>query len=118
VNNKFANCDDTRFRVKRNTIEKWIIQNNSGSWQHPVHIHFEEFQALKVNGAPPPSTGLITAGRKDVWRLEYNQQTELYFRFRDFKGRLPMHCHNVVHEDHAMMVLWEIDDVGDTNPNP
>jgi FtsP/CotA-like multicopper oxidase with cupredoxin domain len=118
VNGKFANCDDTRFRVKRNSVEKWIIQNNSGAWQHPVHIHFEEFQALKVNGQAPPSTGLITAGRKDVWRLEYNQQVELFFRFRDFRGRLPMHCHNVVHEDHAMMVLWEIDDTGDTNPNP
>jgi FtsP/CotA-like multicopper oxidase with cupredoxin domain len=24
------------------------------------------------------------------------------------KGRYPMHCHNVVHEDHAMMVRWDI----------
>jgi hypothetical protein len=43
---------------------------------------------------------------------------EMYWRFRDFTGRYPIHCHNVVHEDHAMMVLLNIDDVGDTNPNP
>ncbi len=29
-----------------------------------------------------------------------------------------MHCHNVVHEDHAMMLRWDIDDVGDTNSYP
>jgi hypothetical protein len=45
-------------------------------------------------------------------------QAEMYWRFRDFVGRYPIHCHNVVHEDHAMMVLLEIDDTGDTNPNP
>jgi FtsP/CotA-like multicopper oxidase with cupredoxin domain len=24
------------------------------------------------------------------------------------KGRYVMHCHNVVHEDHAMMIRWDI----------
>jgi FtsP/CotA-like multicopper oxidase with cupredoxin domain len=118
VNGKFADCDDTRFRIKRNTAEKWIFQNNSGGWQHPIHMHFEEFQTLKINGAAPAASGIIQAGRKDVLRLEHNMQAEMYWRFRDFVGRYPIHCHNVVHEDHAMMVLLEIDDNGDLNPNP
>ena len=119
VNGKFAgDCNDIRFAVKRNNAEKWIIQNNSGGWQHPIHIHFEEFQTLSVNGQPPSAVEPIVRGRQDVFRLEHNQQAVLYFRFRDFVGKLPMHCHNVVHEDHAMMVLWQINDVGDTNPNP
>jgi FtsP/CotA-like multicopper oxidase with cupredoxin domain len=29
-------------------------------------------------------------------------------RFRDYKGLYVMHCHNVVHEDHAMMMQWKI----------
>jgi FtsP/CotA-like multicopper oxidase with cupredoxin domain len=29
-----------------------------------------------------------------------------------------LHCHNVVHEDHAMMLLAQINDVGDNNQNP
>jgi FtsP/CotA-like multicopper oxidase with cupredoxin domain len=29
-----------------------------------------------------------------------------------------MHCHNVLHEDHAMMLRWDIATVGDTNQNP
>jgi FtsP/CotA-like multicopper oxidase with cupredoxin domain len=81
-------------------------------------MHFEEFQTLKINGVAPSATGIIQAGRKDVLRLEHNMQAEMYWRFRDFVGRYPIHCHNVVHEDHAMMVLLEIDDTGDTNPNP
>src|SRR3989441_9186294 len=40
------------------------------------------------------------------------QQVTLFFRFRDFLGRYPMHCHNVVHEDHAMMLRWELATVG------
>jgi FtsP/CotA-like multicopper oxidase with cupredoxin domain len=118
VNGRFADCNETRFRVKRNTVEKWILQNSSGGWQHPVHIHFEEFQTLSINGQPPSATEIVQNGRKDVLRLEHNSTAVLFFRFRDFVGRLPIHCHNVVHEDHAMMALWAIDDVGDNNPNP
>jgi len=43
-----------------------------------------------------------------VIHLEPNAEAELYLRFRDFRGQYVMHCHNVVHEDHAMMVNWKI----------
>jgi len=118
VNGKLANCNDIRFAIKRNTVEKWIFQNNSGGWQHPIHMHFEEFQTLSINGNPPSGTGLITRGRKDVFRLEHNMEAQVYFRFRDFIGKFPLHCHNVVHEDHAMMVLGQINDVGDNITQP
>ncbi len=119
VNGKLVgDCDDIRFAIKRNTVEKWVFQNNSGGWQHPIHMHFEEFQTLSINGRAPRNSGLIERGRKDVFRLEHNMQTTVYFRFRDFVGKLPIHCHNVVHEDHAMMVLLEINDVGDNKTNP
>jgi FtsP/CotA-like multicopper oxidase with cupredoxin domain len=29
-------------------------------------------------------------------------------RFSDFVGKYIMHCHNTVHEDHAMMVRWDV----------
>ncbi|HEU4596563.1 MAG TPA: multicopper oxidase domain-containing protein [Pyrinomonadaceae bacterium] len=118
VNGKLVDCDETRFAIKRNTIEKWRFQNNSGGWQHPIHMHFEEFQTLQINGRAPRNSGIIERGRKDVFRLEHNMETTVYFRFRDFVGRLPLHCHNVVHEDHAMMALLEINDVGDNKTNP
>jgi len=116
-----GDCDDPndiRFAIKRNSVEKWIFQNNSGGWQHPIHMHFEEFQTLSINGVAPKNSGLIERGRKDVLRLEHNAQAVVYFRFRDFVGKFPLHCHNVVHEDHAMMVLGQINDVGDNKTQP
>ena len=111
-------CQEVRLKVKQNTVEHWVINNSSGGWQHPAHIHFEEFQFLSVNGRPPASTGLVLNGRKDVVRLEHNMQTKTFFRFRDFLGKYPFHCHNVVHEDHAMMLIWEISPEGDNRTNP
>jgi FtsP/CotA-like multicopper oxidase with cupredoxin domain len=122
INGQFVgDCDDPndiRFAIKRNTVEKWIFQNNSGGWQHPIHMHFEEFQTLTLNGQAPKNSGIIERGRKDVLRLEHNMEAVVYFRFRDFLGKFPLHCHNVVHEDHAMMVLGQINDVGDNNTQP
>ena len=92
-----------------------MLQNNSGGWQHPIHIHFEEFQIGSRNGQPPPG---VERSRKDVVRLQFNEEIAIFFRFRDFSGRYPMHCHNTVHEDHAMMMRWEIDDVGDLTTQP
>jgi FtsP/CotA-like multicopper oxidase with cupredoxin domain len=114
INGQGAECA-YRFTVQRNSTEEWILQNKSGGWEHPIHIHTEEFQLLTRNGAPPPPT---EHSRKDVCRLQFNEEVHLKIRFRDFRGDYPMHCHNTVHEDHNMMVLWQIADVGDTNPNP
>jgi FtsP/CotA-like multicopper oxidase with cupredoxin domain len=119
VNGKFAGlCSDpSRFKVQKNSVEKWIFQNNSGGWEHPIHVHFEELRMLKRNGVAIPSNS-FEFGRKDVTRLGRNQTIEVFFRFRDFEGRYPIHCHNVVHEDHAMMVLWEIAATGDNKTEP
>ncbi len=105
INGKIFDEDEVRATIIRGTAERWILQNNSGGWQHPVHIHFEEFQMLTRNGVVPPP---FERGRKDVARLQFNEQIRLFMRFRDFVGRYPMHCHNTIHEDHAMMLRWDI----------
>ena len=70
INNKLMDpeCADIRFRVQRNTAEHWILQNNSGGWSHPIHVHFEEFQILERNGVAVPVTS-VEKSRKDVVRL-------------------------------------------------
>ena len=115
VNDRFMNCERVRFKIKRDSSERWVFRNQSGGWEHPIHVHFEEFQLQKRNSRPPlPSE----RGRKDVVRLGRNEEVEAFFRFHDYTGLYPIHCHNTVHEDHAMMLVFEVDDVGDTKTRP
>jgi FtsP/CotA-like multicopper oxidase with cupredoxin domain len=112
VNGQFVDptFEEPRIRVGLNTIENWTLSNVTGNWTHPVHIHFEEHQILARNGVAPSLA--IERGRKDVTELRPNSRAQLLFRFRDFHGRYPMHCHNLIHEDHAMMLRWDIDPDG------
>jgi FtsP/CotA-like multicopper oxidase with cupredoxin domain len=48
------------------------------------------------------------AGRRDVLPLGPIDEATIFIRLRDLNGRYVMHCHNVVHEDHAMMVEFAI----------
>ena len=46
--------------------------------------------------------------RRDVATILPGDEMTVLIRFMDFEGRHVMHCHNVVHEDHAMMIRWDI----------
>ena len=48
-------------------------------------------------------------GRKDVYRLRPGGSVTLTMQFREFYGMFMEHCHNTVHEDHAMLIRWELD---------
>ena len=105
INGQFMDCSHFRFLVERNSVENWILFNATGDWTHPVHIHLEEHQILSRNRVAP---SLVERSRKDVTQLHPNERVLLFFRFRDWLGKYPIHCHNVVHEDHAMMGLWDV----------
>jgi len=111
INGQFADCTEFRFAVQQNSSEQWILENLSGDWTHPIHIHLEEHQILSRNRAAP--TVPADTGRKDVTQLHPNERVQLFFRFRDWLGKYPIHCHNVVHEDHAMMAIWHVLAEGD-----
>jgi FtsP/CotA-like multicopper oxidase with cupredoxin domain len=117
VNNALMDCTRFRFTVERNTAERWILRNNSGGWQHPIHIHLEHFRIVRRNGRAV-NCGSVEFSRKDVVRLGFNEEIEIVMRFRDFRGGYPMHCHNTVHEDHQMMLLWQVQDAGDNKTEP
>ncbi|HEY6350815.1 MAG TPA: multicopper oxidase domain-containing protein [Candidatus Angelobacter sp.] len=95
-----------RFAVRQNSVEQWLLTNLTGDWTHPVHIHLEEHQILSRSRVAP--TVPTDIGRKDVTQLHPNERVQLFFRFRDWLGKYPIHCHNVVHEDHAMMAIWHV----------
>ena len=117
INGKLMDCTQFRFTVQRNTAERWILRNNSGGWQHPIHIHLEEFRIIRRNDRLI-RCGDVEFSRKDVVRLGFNEEIELVMRFRDFRGGYPMHCHNTVHEDHQMMLIWQVQDTGDNRTEP
>jgi len=111
INGQFMDCNEFRFTVQQNSSEQWLLTNLTGDWTHPVHIHLEEHRILTRNGARPPLA--VENSRKDVTQLHPNERVQLFFRFRDWMGKYPIHCHNVVHEDHAMMALWHVQATGD-----
>ena len=112
VNGRFFDEDRVDAPINIESEEVWVIQNPGGGWRHPLHIHFEEHRVLSRDGvAIKPNTsvnGTIDYARRDVVPLNDNNEVRIFFRFRDMKGRYVMHCHNVVHEDHAMMIRWDI----------
>ena len=104
INDRLFNNRPIASPVK-GTAEIWVLRNLSGGWAHPVHIHFEEGRILSRNGATPPAH---ERGRKDVYVVGPGETVRVFLRFRDYEGKYVMHCHNTVHEDHAMMARWDI----------
>jgi spore coat protein A, manganese oxidase len=126
-------------------IEIWELENDSGGWFHPVHIHLIDFKIIDRNGRPPFD---FEKGPKDVVYVGENEKVRVMMKFDDTRGRsidlaireadyarrkaagelrpgetepviLPprtgrymMHCHNLVHEDHDMMVQFEVGEGG------
>jgi hypothetical protein len=54
--------------------------------------------------------------KEDVVALGPSETIVFYRRFRTFTGKYVAHCHNLAHEDHAMMFGWEIVPPGQTAP--
>jgi FtsP/CotA-like multicopper oxidase with cupredoxin domain len=120
INSRDFDVDVPQHCVLKGTCEEWLIDNNTGqlpsgptNWAHPVHIHFEEFRILKrfaniggvLTEVPVPP---LSAGRKDVTKVEAGEAAQIRMQFRDYLGDYLIHCHNMGHEDAFMMVHWVI----------
>ncbi len=67
---------------------------------HPVHVHLDAFQVLR-RGARGP--GPFDGGWKDTVDLRPAEIVDVAVRFTGHAGRFVLHCHNLEHEDMAMM---------------
>jgi FtsP/CotA-like multicopper oxidase with cupredoxin domain len=88
-----------------NDVEIWQIENKSGGWYHPLHIHLVDFQLLTRNGKAPFDH---ERGPKDVVYVGENETVRLLMRFEHQRGRYMVHCHNLPHEDHDMMGQFSV----------
>jgi FtsP/CotA-like multicopper oxidase with cupredoxin domain len=101
-------------------VEIWHITDGGLGWTHPVHAHFEEGQILKRGGVAPPIWEKYA--RKDLYRVgpmvDSTHSVDIAIRFRDFAGTYVEHCHNTQHEDHAMLLRWDLELPGQTMAIP
>ena len=78
-------------------VEVWRLVSD---FHHPVHLHLVQFQVLSRNGGAP---GPYDAGWKDTLDLRASEEATVITRFSGYRGRYVFHCHNLEHEDMAMM---------------
>ena len=96
---------------KMGSYNLWEIRNGGGGWVHPFHLHMEEHRTLMRNGkvVPPADAGHPDdESKEDLVALDPGESVIVGRYFRDFIGPYVAHCHNLAHEDHAMMFGWEI----------
>jgi len=96
----------------KNSFNLWEIRNGGGGWVHPFHLHMEEHRTVMRNGKDvtqnPDKFHPEDKGREDLIALDPSESVVIYRGFRDFTGPYVAHCHNLAHEDHAMMFGWSI----------
>jgi FtsP/CotA-like multicopper oxidase with cupredoxin domain len=88
--------------VKAGSTEVWRFTSD---FHHPVHVHQCHFQVLARNGRGPLDSD---AGWKDTVDVRPYEVVEVLVRFGEFPGRYVLHCHNLEHEDMAMMANFDV----------
>lgn len=88
--------------AKAGTTEIWRFLTD---FHHPIHLHAGHFQVLTRNGAAP---GPYDAGWKDTVDVLPTEAVEVLVRFPQLTGRYVFHCHNLEHEDMAMMANFRL----------
>ena len=119
INGKTWNENRVDANPKVGDIEIWEFVNPGSGWFHPIHVHLIDMQMLDRNGLPVRP---YEQGWKDVFHLgefetvrvigEFGPRNPEFMR-RFIHGKFMMHCHNLVHEDHAMMTVFEVGEDGD-----
>jgi spore coat protein A len=84
-------------RPRLGTTEVWRLVTD---FHHPIHLHLAPFQVLSRGIAGP---GAYDHGWKDTVDLRPAEEARIAVRFEDYAGRFVFHCHNLEHEDMAMM---------------
>ena len=123
-------------------VELWVIENRSGGWFHPLHIHLVDFKILSRTGG----SGKVQPweqGPKDVVYVGEGETLRVLAKYDTVKpehtithpvtrqpytyatgkaggtgpsgGRYMIHCHNLPHEDHDMMQQFQVGTTPDVN---
>ncbi|KAK0382877.1 hypothetical protein NLU13_8793 [Sarocladium strictum] len=103
-------------KVPRGTVEIWELENSSGGWTHPIHVHLVDFLVLdRVGGR-----GVMPyekAGLKDVVWLGRGETVRVAAVYAPWDGLYMFHCHNLIHEDQDMMAAFNVTSLEDFGYN-
>ncbi|QUI24088.1 multicopper oxidase domain-containing protein [Vallitalea pronyensis] len=114
--------DPIEIKPEVGTIEIWKFINLANS-THPIHIHLVRFlvldrqpfdvdhyqatgEIMTTGPAVPPE--LNERGWKDTVRANPGELTRIIIKFVPYTGLYPWHCHILEHEDHEMMLPYEV----------
>jgi FtsP/CotA-like multicopper oxidase with cupredoxin domain len=109
INGREFDADRVDARVPLGEIELWRFRNETVgpffAMPHPAHVHLSHFRIVERNGRPPL---IHERGWKDTVALENGDEVLIAVRFEQYRGRYMLHCHNLEHEDHAMMSRFDV----------
>jgi FtsP/CotA-like multicopper oxidase with cupredoxin domain len=91
-------------RATLGTTERWTFVNTSHR-PHPMHIHGVHFRVLDR------STGAVHPGDrawKDTVMVDIDETVVVQPYFAQHRGRFVFHCHNLEHQEKAMMLQLEV----------
>ena len=94
---------DPALSVARPRLGQPELWRLGSDFHHPVHLHLAPFRVLSRGTGGP---GAYDHGWKDTIDLRPAEQAALLVRFDDYAGRFLLHCHNLEHEDMAMMAAF------------
>jgi spore coat protein A len=102
--------DQSIAQPRLNDLEIWTLQHQPFAGApvqviHPIHIHLVNFRILDRNGQPPAA---YESGWKDTVVLRPGDRVRVIMRFEGYRGKYLIHCHNLEHEDHAMMARFDV----------
>jgi spore coat protein A, manganese oxidase len=89
---------------KVDSIEHWNFVNPTNH-PHPMHLHLVQFQVVNINGVPQEASEF---GWKDTFVVPPASEVTILAKFSKYTGRYVFHCHNLEHEDFAMMGEFEV----------
>jgi FtsP/CotA-like multicopper oxidase with cupredoxin domain len=92
----------------RGTTQLWQLSTSRG-WSHPIHLHLVDFKVVARTGGSRTSVlEYEKAGMKDVVLLGEGETVWVLAKYAPWEGVYMFHCHNLVHEDHAMMAVFNV----------
>ena len=102
INGKRFSVDRDLATPRLGTVERWRFTSD---FHHPVHLHLAHFQVVARNGEAPRAH---ERGWKDTVDVRPYETVEVLARFHGYRGRYMVHCHNLEHEDMAMMANFRV----------